>query len=85
MKVTLDVFSGRPNPSWELPDHDADSVVERFAARATPAALAAPPRLGYRGYVVDARSIPRCGGQACPRRSAYRRARISPMTQRSGF
>ena len=67
MKVTLDVFSGRPNPSWELPDHDADSVVERFAARATPAAPPAPPRLGYRGYVVDARSIPKVRRAGLPR------------------
>ena len=51
--VTLHVFSGRPDPTWLLPDDQAAAIEERVAAlqRHT---LAKPPgalgRLGYRGF-----------------------------------
>ena len=51
MRVQLDMFSGRPNPEWELP-----AAVERELAQLErglrprqPARE--PPPLGYRGFV----------------------------------
>lgn len=56
MIVTLDVFSGRPNPSWKLSSKDAKSFLERFARKSVAAADQADNVLGYRGTVVSASS-----------------------------
>jgi hypothetical protein len=52
MFVELDVFSGRPNPRWEL-DEERSEELRRLEARLAPARQAAPepPGLGYRGFV----------------------------------
>jgi hypothetical protein len=52
MLVELDIFSGRPNPRWEL-DEPASREVRRRASGLTPATaqLPEPPGLGYRGFV----------------------------------
>jgi hypothetical protein len=34
MIVTLDVYSGRPNPSWRLSDKDHARLLERVSGRA---------------------------------------------------
>jgi hypothetical protein len=49
--VELDIFSGRPNPRWELDAHDRDAL-QRLHAGLSPAGAAAPepPGLGYRGF-----------------------------------
>ena len=55
MLVELDIFSGRPNPRWELSDTEAATVRELIDALA-PAPAAAPPvppGLGYRGFRID--------------------------------
>jgi len=31
-RVTLDIFSGRPNPSWLLPERDEQQLVKRLKA-----------------------------------------------------
>lgn len=50
--VTLDVFSGRPNPRWII-DSDQVSELQHFAkARARAFAAAPPPVLGYRGFTL---------------------------------
>jgi hypothetical protein len=51
MVVELEVFSGRPNPRWELDEKNAATLTRleaslRAADRAPPAA----PGLGYRGF-----------------------------------
>jgi hypothetical protein len=53
--VELDIYSGRPNPSWALSPQDADSFDSKLAAlpSAQPSTLADP--LGYRGFIVRAR------------------------------
>jgi len=56
MIVTLDVFSGLPNPSWTLNEKEAGSLTERLAGKALPAASLAEDVLGYRGFVVMAAS-----------------------------
>jgi hypothetical protein len=56
MRVTLDIFSGRPNPSWVLPEKDTHNLVDRFAGRALAAEDAVEPMLGFRGYVISSES-----------------------------
>jgi hypothetical protein len=47
--VELDIFSGRPNPRWELDDAGADEL-RVLVARLAPAneALCSPMRMGAR-------------------------------------
>jgi hypothetical protein len=57
MLVELDVFSGRPNPRWELDEHRSQEL-RQMEMRLAPASETAPepPGLGYRGFVYsDAR------------------------------
>jgi hypothetical protein len=51
MLVELDVFSGRPNPRWEL-DETRSRKLRQLQSRlkATSRARAEPPALGYRGF-----------------------------------
>ena len=54
MRVTLDVFSGRPNPSWELSAKEASDF--RDVLRRLPRSNAASEHragMGYRGIVVS--------------------------------
>ena len=55
MLVTLEIFSGRRNPSWMLSDKKAKELVDRIANRAvTPAdAVEDDYALGFRGLVVS--------------------------------
>lgn len=52
VEVELDVYSGRPNPSWTLGPTEAADFLGRLAA--LPAAAPHEPQtpLGYRGFVV---------------------------------
>jgi hypothetical protein len=56
MKVTLNVFSGRENPSWQLTEKDAKSFLERFAQKKVFAADAHQSKLGYSGFSIEANS-----------------------------
>jgi hypothetical protein len=53
MLVELDVFSGRPNPRWELDKPSAD-VLRQLVSRLTVATDGPlePPGLGYRGFIL---------------------------------
>src|SRR6478752_1821383 len=57
LKLTLDAFSGRPNPSVDLTPQEAADLVARLgpvtAAPSASASLAQPVRLGYRGIIVE--------------------------------
>jgi hypothetical protein len=51
--IELDVFSGRPNPRWELDEPSAEALrqlVRRLAAATD--RPPEPPGLGYRGFVI---------------------------------
>jgi hypothetical protein len=53
--VELDLFSGRPNPTWELDDRSAqqlEPLIEGLPPTHVPASE--PPGLGYRGFRVSA-------------------------------
>ena len=52
MLVELDVFSGRPNPRWEL-DEVRSQELRQLQSRLKPSRQAhvEPPALGYRGFL----------------------------------
>lgn len=59
LEVELDAFSGRPNPCWELTDTQAAEFLSRLRAlRPSEGSHLANEGLGYRGFVVRAKSKP---------------------------
>lgn len=54
MRVTLDVYSGRPNPTWRLTAKETKELVDRVAGKAVRSLGEVPAVLGYRGFVVQA-------------------------------
>jgi hypothetical protein len=60
IRITVDCFSGRPNPSVVLHGREADEIQERLTPQQRPEQNDAAPvaaltsRLGYRGVVVEA-------------------------------
>jgi hypothetical protein len=56
IEVTLNVFSGRPNPSWKLSDDQEKELLAKLEAIDKPS-LQKPPGviggLGYRGFIVS--------------------------------
>jgi hypothetical protein len=53
MRVQIDMFSGRPNPSWDITSQEADQVRLLFRQLPERTAGARPERLGYRGLIVN--------------------------------
>jgi len=53
MKVTLDIFSGRENPTWDLSKKDTKKLVDIVAQKALPSVDAVESILGFRGYVIS--------------------------------
>ncbi len=54
MRIELDIYSGRPNPSWELSPDEAAALLIRLRALPKGTAGAIEAGLGYRGLVVTA-------------------------------
>lgn len=54
MRVELDMFSGRPNPIWDL-DEAAERELLELESNLEPVGRAAdePPPLGYRGFIYS--------------------------------
>jgi hypothetical protein len=52
--VELDIFSGEPNPSWELSRKEESELLDQLEANPSLALpeTAVAPVLGYRGYVI---------------------------------
>lgn len=53
--VTLDMYSGRPNPSWELTESQAKALDGLLSTQKEPTSIRAPAsfgRLGYRGLIL---------------------------------
>jgi hypothetical protein len=50
--VELDLYSGRPNPTWSLEESEASSILAAWEALAPARPIPYPDRLGYRGVVV---------------------------------
>lgn len=64
IEVELDMFSGRPNPRWEL---DADSEVKllSYMQSLPPASeeeVSEPPPLGYRGFIIKSGQLSKIPG-----------------------
>lgn len=55
VRVTLDIFSGRPNPSWVLDEREAREVLRQVAAHREAATPADQDRgvLGFRGLIIE--------------------------------
>jgi hypothetical protein len=49
MRVTLDVFSGRPNPSWELSSWHVRELQARVGDKTLSPVRMTQPKLGFRG------------------------------------
>ena len=52
MQVEIDLFSGRPNPVWELTEAEVSELKARLDALPTGSPIAMPEVLGYRGLHV---------------------------------
>lgn len=52
MRVELDIFSGRPNPTWELSSEEVDEFTARLSDLTPCDRAFAPPGLGYRGFEI---------------------------------
>jgi len=53
MRVELDIFSGRPNPTWEMSPEEAAEFHKRLTTLIRTEKPSDPPGLGYRGFVVS--------------------------------
>jgi len=53
MKVTLDVFSGRENPSFYLGEKDAQSLLERVANKSVLRDIDHQSQLGFSGFKIE--------------------------------
>jgi hypothetical protein len=65
LKVELDIFSGRPNPSWTLSGKDEQQLIDRVQADPSIMVPVTAPAggLGYRGYIVSTIKEKEVGGQ----------------------
>jgi hypothetical protein len=52
MLVTLEVFSGRPNPSWSLSADEEQELTRRLQGLPPSGASSAAGDLGYRGFRI---------------------------------
>jgi hypothetical protein len=51
--VEIDVYSGMPNPAWELTSAETASFVKQLAELSPTSRVAMSSRLGYRGFIVS--------------------------------
>jgi hypothetical protein len=51
--VELDVFSGRPNPRWQLTAAEASELEGRLRGLPETSQAAIPDNLGYRGFHIE--------------------------------
>lgn len=56
MKVTLEVFSGRENPTWYLDEKEAKSLLERVANKSVLRDVDHQSQLGFSGFKLEATS-----------------------------
>ena len=58
--ITLDVFSGRPNPSWELTHAQMQELEARVTAMENYLGeiVQQPGKLGYRGFQITGPQLP---------------------------
>ena len=74
MLVELDIFSGRPNPRWQLDEQGAEALRELLSRlAATTDSPPEPPGLGYRGFLLtdETGKFRACGGYVTRPDGAY--------------
>jgi hypothetical protein len=54
MIITIDIFSGRKNPQFDLNEKDAKKFMERFAGKTALSSENVESPLGFRGFIVEA-------------------------------
>lgn len=54
-EVELDIFSGRPNPTWKLSGEETSQLLSLLGNLPSTDARRQEPGLGYRGFVVSFR------------------------------
>ena len=59
VEVEVDLFSGRPNPVWTLPEAEAAVLLQKLDALPAAPARALSGDLGYRGLLVRVTGGPR--------------------------
>jgi hypothetical protein len=52
LEIELDVYSGKPNPKWELPPDEASSLLKTVESAPEEKAEMNLPGLGYRGFIL---------------------------------
>lgn len=53
MQIELDIFSGRPNPTWDLDDEEVDKLLTLMAQRSRKVSRGFNNGgLGYRGFIL---------------------------------
>ncbi len=57
MQAELDVFSGRPNPSWEISAQDAERLLTALSQLPESQTGRVPTSLGYRGIVLQGGAV----------------------------
>jgi hypothetical protein len=57
MEIELDVFSGRPNPTWIASPERAASIAGALSSLPAAPARPEPGHLGYRGFVIRQRGL----------------------------
>jgi hypothetical protein len=53
MHVILDIFSGIPNPNWDLSQHQRDEFLKKISTLPTTDKVQNDSGLGYRGFIVE--------------------------------
>ncbi len=53
VRVTLDVFSGRPNPAWVLDESEAHTLLEKLKNLPPARNAFFSDKLGYRGFILE--------------------------------
>jgi hypothetical protein len=60
MHITLDIFSGRPNPRWELSQEQSSEFLKKISTLETKENFEADSGkygLGYRGFLVEEENV----------------------------
>ena len=52
IEVELDIFSGRPNPTWQLSDADAKELAAHLLELSREAPVEHSSGLGFRGFIL---------------------------------
>ena len=53
MHVILDIFSGMPNPNWDLSEQQRDEFLKKISTLPTTHKSQNDNGLGYRGFIVE--------------------------------